>query len=68
MPERLCPKCGAYWNCGCVLDVWKQPVDKACRHDWIAAVGVEHDDVLSEDANIVMCRLCGLYAVGAARG
>ncbi len=62
-PDRLCPKCGAYWRCGCVIDEWRQPVDPACRHDWVDAVGVEHDESFPEDSRVKMCRLCGLYMV-----
>jgi hypothetical protein len=35
---------------------------EACDHDWAEAVGVELDLELSE-ARVVVCRLCGLYAV-----
>lgn len=66
MPERLCPRCGAYWQCGCVLDEWRQPVDEACPHDWVATVGVDRDEGLPDDVNVFLCRLCGIYAAGAA--
>lgn len=61
MAERLCPKCGAYWQCGCVLEEWSQPLDPACSHDWVAAVAVELDDDFPEDAQALVCRLCGQY-------
>ena len=68
MPDRLCPRCGAYWQCGCILDEWRQPVDEACKHDWVPAVGVEVDGALSAEAAVSVCRLCGLYAVAAPAG
>jgi hypothetical protein len=64
MAERLCPKCGAYWQCGCVLEEWRQPVDERCNHDWAAAVGIDLDESLPEGTEVVVCRLCGLYAAG----
>jgi hypothetical protein len=84
MAERLCPKCGAYWACGCELEVpsvahlqqrvassdaasFGQPVDVLCPHDWVDAVGVEHDqEAFPEGTRVLMCRLCGIYAVTAA--
>lgn len=36
-------------------------------HDWVPAVGVERDEVLPPDLEVIVCRLCGLYAVTAAR-
>lgn len=51
-----------------MLDEWKQPVDPACRHDWVPAVGVDVDEALEGDAGVVVCRLCGLYAVGVTPG
>jgi hypothetical protein len=62
--ERLCPKCGAYWRCGCVIEEWSQPFDESCEHDWLPAMGVELDEALPPSAQAMMCRLCGLYAVG----
>jgi hypothetical protein len=67
VPDRLCPKCGAYWECGCVLEEWRQPEDESCHHDWVPAVGVEFDQPLPDDVNVIVCRLCGLYAVGAVK-
>lgn len=81
MAERLCPKCGAYWACGCELEVppaglsarpidagdrtsYGQPLDVTCAHDWVDAIGVEHDqEAFPEGARVLMCRLCGIYAV-----
>ena len=70
MAERLCPKCGAYWACDCVLDDVQAfgtslgPLtDPGCEHDWVDAVGVDRDEVLPDGARVLMCRLCGLYAV-----
>lgn len=39
--------------------------DDACEHDWADAVGVELDEVieLGPDEHVVVCRLCGTYAV-----
>jgi len=79
MAERLCPKCGAYWRCECALDdlpagqagaALSLPVDPSCGHEWADAVGVELDgDLGLYDAKVVVCRLCGLYAVEeSARG
>ena len=65
MAERLCPRCGAYWQCGCILEEWRKPVDTACVHDWSPAVAVDLEEELSQGSEVVMCRLCGLYAVGA---
>jgi hypothetical protein len=48
------------------LDEWRQPVDQACAHDWVATVGVDRDEGLPDDVNIFVCRLCGIYAAGAA--
>jgi hypothetical protein len=60
MMERLCPRCGAYWKCGCVLDEWAQPPAPDCPHDWIETVGVEVDDA-QDGAIVLLCRLCGRY-------
>ena len=67
MPD-LCPKCGAYWECDCPPEDRSglelgQPLDPACNHDWVDAVGVDRDEVLPEGTRVIMCRLCGLYAV-----
>jgi hypothetical protein len=61
--ERLCPRCGAYWRCDCILDEWRQPLDESCRHDWLPAMGVELEEGLPDEAMPIMCRLCGLFAV-----
>ena len=72
MEQPLCPKCGAYWDCDCVIEAFDlppgpaldMPIDPDCDHDWLDAVGVE---LLLEtdnpDAHVVVCRLCGSYAV-----
>jgi len=85
MEAELCPKCGAYWKCDCVIEAprperprtppprLEAPAeprgllaapDAVCQHDWTEVVGVELDDetVLGE-AQVLVCRLCGLYAV-----
>ncbi|HEY4686041.1 MAG TPA: hypothetical protein VII57_08350 [Dehalococcoidia bacterium] len=66
MEEKLCPRCGAYWRCDCRLEELA-PValtEGGCEHDWSEAVGVEVDgDLGLYDARVVVCRLCGLYAV-----
>ena len=83
---RLCPKCGAYWKCDCVIEAPPPAPEKqaprprlnagaeptgllaspgaTCQHDWSEVVGVELEDttVLGE-AQVVVCRHCGLYAV-----
>ena len=83
--EKLCPKCGAYWKCDCVIDepaIERQlpPSDvpgpqeqieapkilqaAGCQHDWTEVVGVELDEDSSfTEAQVMVCRLCGLYAV-----
>jgi hypothetical protein len=84
--SRLCPKCGAYWRCDCVIDpqpprhlspaprrsgenssrlTAPQPAETpGCQHDWTEVVGVELDaDASLEEAQVLVCRLCGLYAV-----
>jgi len=63
MAERLCPRCGAYWRCGCVLDDWRQPEAPGCPHDWVEAVGVEVEDEAQDGASVLLCRLCGRYEV-----
>jgi hypothetical protein len=82
---RLCPKCGAYWKCDCVIEApepqrlrsqprFERPQDEpagliaapaaACQHDWSEVVGVElDDDAVLGEAQVMVCRLCGLYAV-----
>jgi len=60
----LCPKCGAYWRCDCVIEDLMYVPDARCEHDWTEAVGVELDsDAIGEGAKVLVCRLCGLYAV-----
>jgi len=61
MPERLCPKCGAYWQCDCRFDELALPESEGCQHDWAEAVGVDIVDL--EAGKVLVCRLCGLYAV-----
>jgi hypothetical protein len=89
MAEKLCPVCGAYWKCDCVVPPPPSPPEAAppiarrrtrskdliidarqpetaptCDHDWVDAVGVElFDDIDIPEARIMVCRLCGLYAV-----
>jgi hypothetical protein len=76
MEARLCPKCGAYWKCDCVIEetvVLAPPSEvlsvdaMICPHDWIEAVGVDMDvEVGGTSRQVLVCRLCGLYAVGEA--
>ncbi len=62
--EQLCPRCGAYWQCNCRLEELSLPGTAGCEHDWAEAIGVELDDDIGIEApQIVVCRLCGLYAV-----
>jgi hypothetical protein len=74
MESKLCPRCGAYWKCDCSFDVVElrqselsklgQPEKPGCDHDWTEAVGVEiDDDLVFGEAHVMVCRLCGLYAV-----
>jgi hypothetical protein len=83
---KLCPKCGAYWACDCIIetpsperlppprreDTPAQEQIEApkilqaagCQHDWTEVVGVELDeDAAFGEAQVLVCRLCGLYAV-----
>jgi hypothetical protein len=68
--EKLCPKCGAYWRCDCRFDEpppvdWRAASsDGGCQHDWTEVLGVELDqDIPQAEAQVLLCRLCGLYAV-----
>ena len=74
MESKLCPKCGAYWKCDCKFDVVELkprdaeklafPVAPGCQHDWTEAVGVAIDeDLVDGEAQVMVCRLCGIYAV-----
>lgn len=67
LQERLCPKCGAYWRCDCVIDAPPElglPSGPACEHDWSEVVGVDlDDDDVMGSGRVLVCRLCGLYAV-----
>ncbi len=60
---RLCPRCGAYWDCGCRLEELAPPVEPGCPHDWVEAIGVEKDEEIPQEATVAMCRLCGQYAL-----
>jgi hypothetical protein len=71
MESRLCPRCGAYWQCDCRYEPPPRPEsepaaprrdDDSCPHDWAEALGVDLDLDLSE-TQVLVCRLCGLYAV-----
>ena len=64
MTQRLCPVCGAYWQCDCRPEELVMPATPGCEHDWTDAVGVDIDVDLGE-VKVVVCRLCGLYAVEA---
>jgi hypothetical protein len=69
--ERLCPKCGAYWVCDCSFDEparvdWSRTsAGPGCDHDWTEVLGVDLDEAVSHagEARVLLCRLCGLYAV-----
>lgn len=84
MESKLCPKCGAYWSCECVIEapapepVWPARQEIAptemeqpkimqaagCQHDWTEVVGVELDEEADfGEAQVLVCRFCGLYAV-----
>ncbi len=72
MEQILCPKCGAYWACDCIIEPdyspfdasLSTPIDPGCDHDWLDAVGVELlVETDNPDAHVVVCRLCGSYAV-----
>jgi hypothetical protein len=63
----LCPRCGAYWGCDCRLEDLEPPSLPGCDHDWVEAVAVEVNvDLGDAPARVLVCRLCGLYAVSAA--
>jgi hypothetical protein len=71
MEKKLCPKCGAYWSCDCSFEApppvdWSAArIDGGCEHDWTEVLGVDLDEDLSRssEAHVLLCRLCGLYAV-----
>ena len=74
MESKFCPKCGAYWPCDCKFDVVEMtqpdleklafPTAPGCQHDWTEAVGVNVDeDLVLGEAQVMVCRLCGIYAV-----
>jgi hypothetical protein len=72
--DKLCPKCGAYWACDCVIEyevdvaALAMPVAEGCQHDWLDAVGVElHLESAETEAHVVVCRFCGIYAVSDVR-
>ena len=63
--RACCPKCGAYWGCGCELaDALSLEGSAGCAHDWndVVAVEVEHE-AYPGPARVVVCRLCGIYSV-----
>ena len=39
------------------------PTKAGCQHDWADAVGVDLDESVAS-GRILVCRLCGIYAVG----
>lgn len=43
-------------------------MDKDCPHDWVPAVGVDRDEDLPEEAEVIVCRLCGTYSLGVIEG
>jgi hypothetical protein len=76
--SKFCPKCGAYWQCDCVIEVVEDevllrpseieklqiPIQPGCEHDWSEALGVEVDeDLVPGEAQVMVCRLCGIYSV-----
>jgi hypothetical protein len=62
--SRLCPRCGAYWQCDCRFEELTLPEQPGCDHDWAAAVGVEVDPGLRGEAvQVLVCRYCGAYAI-----
>ena len=66
---ELCPRCGAYWACDGRLEQPGPPSTPGCEHDWVEAVAVAIDlDLPSQRAKVLVCRLCGLYAVNSAKG
>ena len=47
-----------------IWDELTTPMDDGCAHDWTEAVGVTLDlEIEGENARVLVCRLCGLYAV-----
>jgi hypothetical protein len=68
-PPDLCPKCGAYWDCGCKYEVTAPAIalDNGCDHDWVSTVGVGRDEDFEAALEVLMCRLCGLYKATFAR-
>ncbi len=74
--DELCPKCGAYWACGCRLDEvvltsrrlaeLAPAADPGCAHDWSEAVGVDVSEDYAAEGGVFICRLCGAYRVAQA--
>ena len=61
--DLLCPKCGAYWACSCLIEDLVFIPDVDCEHDWAEIVGVELDEEIGNEASQVYgCRLCGRFA------
>lgn len=79
MDERFCPRCGAYWKCDCAFEAVELrqeerslpdrekmtlPAKPGCPHDWTEALGVHVDEeMVIGEAQVLVCRLCGLYSV-----
>ena len=68
-PPDLCPKCGAYWDCGCKYDLTAPSAlgESGCDHDWVATVGVGKEEEFEAALEVLICRLCGLYKATFAR-
>ncbi len=64
MEKRLCPRCGAYWDCGCPPQaLTSAAADDTCPHDWFEPLAVDMDEDLPEEARVLACRLCGRFAL-----
>ena len=67
--DLLCPRCGAYWACGCAVEELAFIPDVDCEHDWVEVVGVELDgEVGFETSRVYGCRLCGKFAADDGAG
>jgi hypothetical protein len=67
----LCPRCGAYWRCGCVIEVAAAGLsagEESCEHDWSPAVGVDTGEANAASLQVLLCRRCGLYKAVYAGG
>jgi hypothetical protein len=65
----FCPKCGAYWDCGCEYEITAPAAiaNNGCVHDWVDTVAVERGEGFDDALDVFVCRLCGLYKASFVR-